>query len=394
VIQVRSISRRGFTVIETVLAASLGALVMIGVLAIFAAMDRTDAAAARRFDETAMMTRLHVVMERVWSDLLIQDESNPNGAAAQNSGGRNNAQPDFQAPDNARNGVAQQQARPRIVLDSDPSPDLKATMQNAGMGAGAPQRLEVVLAHPPVPPGYDNTTAPELQMQLTSLGAMAARGVFELRPDSATPPERLDPGEKVSPDAGSWTLWYRPMPPQPALVQPDPYALEPMKDPSAVRLATGLLRCNWSVYITLKDPTTGQSTGKRDKLPNLQAMKLQDLPAYVEMKVTTSSGLSADWMFEVGWGFGPETTDEAAQSGTTDTGGQASGATTTFGGGPGGLAGPGQNGSAGDGNGRPGRNNGGRNQGRGGRNQGGRNQGGRNPGGPRPGGGGGGRDGP
>jgi hypothetical protein len=379
---------RGFTLIETILAAGLGAMVMIGVLAIFAAMDRTDAAAARRFDETAMMTRLHLVMERVWSDLLIQDENAiPTGA----SGGRNTASSTLVPPEAIRNGQVQQQPRPRILMDSDLSPDLKNMMRNGGLGAGAPQRLEVVVAHPPVPPAYGNTTAPELQVQLTALGAMASRGAFELRPDSATPAQRLDAGEKAAaPDAPGWTLWYRPLPPVEGAVQPDPYTMDPTQDPSAVRLATGLVRCSWQVFKTQYD-SNNKPLG-REKLPNLEAMKLQDLPAYVQMKVTTASGLTADWMFEVGWGFGPETTQEATESGAVAGGGAGSGDGTSFTttGGPGG--GPG---SAADGGGNPGARNAGRNPG--GRNPGGQNPGarnGRNGGGPRNPGGGTGRDGP
>ncbi len=356
---------RGFTLIETMMAAALGAILVLACAAMFGAMDRTETATAHRFDETNSMARLHLVMDRVFSDLLILNADVPAaGSGTTGTAGRNTASStsDFQQADAARNGQVQAQPRPRVSLDLDLSPRLKPAMQAAGMDAkgSPPQRLEVVTSHSPIPTtfsalSYASGQAQQLQQNQDTDVAMASRSAFELRPDAATPAARRDPGETPLGDGKGWTLWWRPLPPTPGLQTPDPYSMEPAEDPNSVRVAIGLVQCNWQAFKTVMDTATNKPKG-REIVPTLTTSQLQDVPAYVEMLATTASGLSADWVFEVGWGYGPETTDEAqqlaAQGGGGAGGGGGGAQVTGRAGGPGGnpngrggRGGPGQGGT-------------------------------------------------
>src|ERR1051326_5024640 len=148
------------------MAAALGALLVVACMAMFGAMDRTETATAKRYDEATSMARLHFVMDRVWGELLIQGvDMSSGGATRTTSTTRATATTDFQAASAIRNGQAQAQPRPRVNLDTDPGPQVKATMKAAGMDdkGSPPQRLEVVTAHTPIPPR--SGAPPTTQMQ-------------------------------------------------------------------------------------------------------------------------------------------------------------------------------------------------------------------------------------
>src|SRR6185436_11703184 len=66
--------RRAFTLLETMLAASIGAMVVFACLGIFYLMNRTDRAMEARANDQAQLERLRFVMERTFSSLLTSDE--------------------------------------------------------------------------------------------------------------------------------------------------------------------------------------------------------------------------------------------------------------------------------------------------------------------------------
>ena len=68
------ITRRGFTLLETMLAAAIGALVVLACLGMMFMMNRTDRALDARATEQAELERLRWVMERTFSRLLMSDE--------------------------------------------------------------------------------------------------------------------------------------------------------------------------------------------------------------------------------------------------------------------------------------------------------------------------------
>lgn len=67
-------SRRAFTLLETMLAAAIAALVVFACLGIFFLMNRTDRAMEARANDQAQLERLRFVMERTFSSLLTSDE--------------------------------------------------------------------------------------------------------------------------------------------------------------------------------------------------------------------------------------------------------------------------------------------------------------------------------
>ena len=50
---------------------------------------------------------------------------------------------------------------------------------------------------------------------------------------------------------------------------------------------------------------------ERKRGGEIAASRFDELPAYMEMQVTTAGGLHQNWMFEVQWMNGPETAEEA-----------------------------------------------------------------------------------
>jgi hypothetical protein len=216
-----------------------------------------------------------------------------------------------------------------------------------------PQRLELVLSKPPVPPGWGrNTTAEVMAANHATLSVQqemaATRGVFELRPDRLTPPSAAS--ATAAPDQGGFTLWWRPLPAQPTGDAGDPYAMDPTEDPAAVAVVSGLTNCRWLAFKTVTEDNKPKS---RQLLDAMDVLQFQDLPAYIQMEVETAGGLTASWMFEVGWSNGPETTEEAvAQGDGVGGGGTGDGGGTTVrgnGNGQGAGGGPGGRGDSGNG---------------------------------------------
>jgi hypothetical protein len=66
--------RRAFTLLETMLAAAIGALVVFACLGMFLLMNRTDRSMEARASDQAQLERLRFVMERTFSTLLMSDE--------------------------------------------------------------------------------------------------------------------------------------------------------------------------------------------------------------------------------------------------------------------------------------------------------------------------------
>ncbi len=363
--------RRGFTLLETILAASLGTLLVLVCMGIFGAIDRTDRASMNRARETEMLGRVHTVMERVFADLVISespintDIGNVRNAVATGRltgiAGKSDDGSNTVAPDAARNGESTAPPRERIMLGADRNPLLKSKMQSLKLGDGSLQRMEVLVSRPPVPTGFGRSTLAEIVEAMAVEPTGPTRGAFELRPDATTPQTSIGDLNEIDPESTGYTLWWRPLPATEELQTPDPYLMDPTEDPTAVVLATGLVQCKWTAFKTKYDEA-GKSLG-RERLTEMQGSVLQDLPAYFEMEIRTASGLTANWMFEAGWSFGPETVDEETGANPNgDVGGGAGGGGGGGGrGGAGGLnagirgRGPGADPTAGNGRGGQGR---------------------------------------
>lgn len=337
-------ARRGFTMLEMVLATVIAAVVLLAVGGIFGAVavsDRASEAALARSSEFAMTQG---AARRTFLRLVVA----------------------------ANREVAEDEVlpRPRLALGPDPA------------ARGAP-RFEVVVSRPPVS-GALATSAAEwafASQDDASLNFVSSdgsggqeRGVFELRPDGSR--ERVmtrlglespwwDAPSDVEVDARgmeihpaaftgakgtpvdtregtTWTLWYRRMTAEEIAILdmgsdpwPDGFQddeIEVRRLAGAVRLATGLTEARWRVF-------------KGDEwVTDYTALMVQDLPAFIQLRARAENGTFAEWLFEIGWTESERVgTDDAAASYTGSTAGDTAAAGTDTPGDPGDPADPATN---------------------------------------------------
>lgn len=286
-------TRRAFTLMEVILATSLGALLVLMIIAMFGFMDRSEGAQVRRIEQIESLSRIHKVMERVFSAVVVADQNAPTPP------------PTARAVASTDSKRQQRMREPtRMSLAPDQSSALNAAMRRFKTGSGAVQRLEVVLDRLPVPRnfarGLTGDVGTSLQAnQETDQDQVSGpiRGVFELRPDAAT--IRVD--GKQAPERAEgrtgWTLWWRALPFDPD--GPDPAQIDPTEDPNAVPIASGLAACNWKAFV------------KRERQDTISVTSYLDMPAYMEMEVTTLGGFYASWMFEMQWTIQREDASDA-----------------------------------------------------------------------------------
>ncbi|MCC6659304.1 MAG: hypothetical protein IT437_00290 [Phycisphaerales bacterium] len=294
---------RAFTLLETMLAALIGALVLAACMGMFGLLDRSDRRLGARYEDAMAMERLRGAVARTMDTLVMSTDPLPP------SGGRpvtEMGQPSDGPPP----------PPPRFVLEPDAAASLVGVARRAriaGEGATeAPQRFEVVLSRSPLPVRE--------AVDIPAHERRAVRGVFELRPD-----RRANlPSYRVKGEQPGWTLWWRPLPiPDGPTTGVAPSAggastrgIEPYQDPAATEIISGLEQCRWTVY---KD---------REKKTAYTATWGLNLPAYVELSVRTTAGLTANWMFEIGWTNAPEVIADPALPAPNEAGdgGDADGA--------------------------------------------------------------------
>jgi len=220
------VKRRAFTLLETMLAAGIGSVVVLACVAIMYSMQRTDRMMESRAEERAALGRIRTVMERTFSSLLMSDEPqslyNPEASDAEETGQFNGRLPTNRRTNTAGNNTANgtsgktpgrtpstvaggdtkagenasaetpREPRvpplPRMILGLDtnaplalryqPSKDLEAVDI-------APQRLEVVLHRSPVP----QATIDPLEMPLPPRSYRRNR--------SSTPEEETEGGRNI-----------------------------------------------------------------------------------------------------------------------------------------------------------------------------------------------------
>jgi hypothetical protein len=267
-------------------------------------------------------------------DGSARDSSIRDGAtgSGRNAGATGASPSGVQAPDDAA---------PRIILHTD---DVLASRpmtvrDKSGLDAVVtPQRLEIVLIEPPVPMqqpdpfvlakavkletkrrGLSRERADEEQPPTPSealptqseapesdadWGIRAVRGAFELVPKPGRDGrEALD--EYGHPKA--WELWWVPQAPRRSLREVREMGraravLEAASFGEPYLIATDLASMQWRMY------------DDRQHKSEFEATIQNQLPAYVEVDVTTTGGMSASWLFEVSWATGVETRPQESAS--------------------------------------------------------------------------------
>ncbi|MCX5688664.1 MAG: prepilin-type N-terminal cleavage/methylation domain-containing protein [Planctomycetota bacterium] len=348
--------RSGFTMLELVLAAALGAVVIITVLGVFVQIERTEVLLARRTKDANDLSNLRLVLERALSNFVMSTDPLP---AREQTGDGNSAGSRFGATRNARDPNAPMPV-PRLICETDPAM-AGATMIRLGGGDWAPdstrvQRVEVVVADSPVPederdiflragsreallgarkayvrgdltkrrkdadragrtnenpssdprnPQDEKAATPDKNADKTppegegeeSDGEVApvraVRGAFELRPQQPTPAQIREAESNGVEPPRAWEMWWVPLPPR-ANGSSAPSAEDLLSRGDAFVIASNLRYVQWTLF------------DDNERKNSLSATWEQQLPAYIEVAVETTSGLNANWMFEVDWGRGPE----------------------------------------------------------------------------------------
>ncbi len=287
-------NRRSFTLIETVLAAVLASVVVLGCLSAFFALSRTDKTLSARFSEANDLARIQRTMQRAFSSLVLSpdaalDEQAADGALA---AGETGGEADEPPPTVDEDGELMEEAlvpRARIILEPDTDPMLTTMLRQSryasgggGSSVAVPQRLELVLSSVPIrPPSVQSTAWASALVGVDDLAQEQAdgleaytgvRGAFVLRPDDQSSTQTLSRQARGD-DRLGWTLWWQP--------------LDGRSDPA--RVASGLAACHFQMFFG------------REMLDALTAHSTTAMPTYIKVEVETLTGLYADYLFEVVW---------------------------------------------------------------------------------------------
>ncbi len=328
-------SRRGFTLLETVLATVVGAMVLAAAMSLFIAMSRAERAMNRASRQMEEMAITQQVLRKSFMTMVL---------AAQASVDRQLSlvQQDNEITDEERASLP----RPRLLLEFDDADAIALMRSNAaidgvrlldpaGFGRG-PQRLEITLPDKPVPESMRLiprawTTEPSDDL----LGAFdptgverpasetGLRGCFELRPDGAR--ERVMEGLGIVPantpgirprlpasrrPPEGWTLWWRPIygVEYQARQRGVPYDIDrhPELLAEAVPLIRGIRMMRWYAFAAEENPDDPNAPVIADRWPEYAGLTADDIPGYMEAEIETTSGSYASWMFELGWSLADE----------------------------------------------------------------------------------------
>jgi hypothetical protein len=275
----RLTSRRAFSVIEVVLAGAIGAIIVATAVGLLLSIEKTDRRLDLRHQQEVQLARTRTMLQRAMTSLVMEDKS----------------QAAFQ-PDERTGKPAQPPPPARFSLHPSESQGAVRLFRMArlkGVDMGDAQKLEVVVDRPPRPLGsdlehklglMDGTRSQDAfgALLVASVNRSAHRGTFELWPDATLPATRE--AEAAWFTTTGMTLWWIPSD------EPGEFGVVP----GAVPLVSGLISCQWRVF------------HDKEQKHDFESTWVVELPSYVEFECRTSSGIHANWMFEVMWTEGPE----------------------------------------------------------------------------------------
>ncbi|HYE03470.1 MAG TPA: prepilin-type N-terminal cleavage/methylation domain-containing protein [Phycisphaerales bacterium] len=294
-------TRRGFTLLELMLAAMLGAMVAVTCIGLFAAVERAQRDAEEAFHEASDLSFAHEAVEKALRTLVMSDAPMPPPPSPTRHGADDRPAPAPPPPPAPAALGAEPPPAPRFLLEPDPFQPPVMLVEGRMV---APQRLELALRTAPVfvdiadeaaDPGPERRRSlrgrpadpEEALAQLAERIVPGVRGAFELRYDAPEDPA----GE------GSWSLWWRQL-------SGAGFSGHGGRGVGDLLLAPGLASCRWEVFKTTTDEHNVSDGGRF--YDHLSGVWSDDLPAFVNLRVETVAGGVAEWMFEVGWTIGPE----------------------------------------------------------------------------------------
>lgn len=337
-------ARRAFTLLEIMLALIIGGLVVTTALGTFMALQRADKQNRQRLESSMELAQAHRAVELALRSMVLSNTRPPSAEVPLPTDRPGQpARPAAPAP----LPEPTEFERPRVLLSRDGSGSSMIWLDPSGRPVELePQRLEITIERPPVfpeplpgenfrpvvhrmyasrhqrdrekrrdereadraerGPGEEenpfDTTEPAI--------AAGVRGAFEL----SWEPQQRRPGETIDPEGGSWTLWWRTLPPIVAI--PDAETTEGLSldelrsNPMyrRVKLASNLRWCRW------------EAVRAGETLSEFQSTWWEDLPAYVTLELQTVSGKWSKWMFEVQGTRGAEPGTVTGEEAPTPTG--------------------------------------------------------------------------
>lgn len=230
---------RAFTLIEILMAASLGVIVASACIGLFAAIQRADTKSKQRTASIEAMSRLHRTLQRTMRTVLL----------------------DLPKP------------RPAGSTDPIDVPETRVALSETSDGM---QTLEVTLSQPPIMglvAGRPSDPVTRYQ---------PVKGVFEMRRPATAESVRSGKQAPIQ-------LWWTPY-------------------------KTGIDELNTDAQVKVADSIDALSfrfakTNEQKQLEKMRTASFADwsqIPAYVEVQVTTIDGNQAQWMFEVSGSTGME----------------------------------------------------------------------------------------
>ena len=325
----------GFTLIETVLALVMGTFVIGAAAALFLAIERTERTLGRVAESTQEAAVAQQTIRRSLASLVMLSS---NELPAADSG--RVTEDDAELPlEGGEPGT--EDPLPRLELAYDTAPMIQEMVDAVrftgaeivspvDLAAASPQRLELVVSDLPRIAALRSSTAwarPETLEQLALYRDPAplslpdepgVRGCFELRPDGMrervvrrlwenpeTPLGRaVESNAEPSP---GWTLWWRVVTSEEieARRRNLPFDIDSRPDLllEAVPLMRGLEICRWTF---IENRSEEGRTSEKVQNDRSSATIAKDIPGYVELSWRSSSGVAAEWLFELAWSIASE----------------------------------------------------------------------------------------
>lgn len=237
--------RRGFTLLEVVVASMLGSIVLLGAIGVMGFMRDSDRRLSERFTDTADLAIVHAAVRRAMQTMVAAPTPpnihQSNAAASVNETADQRAQRLREEAMRLGRDTEEKKKRPRFILESQ---------VRGNSGPDAPRRLEVVLLDQPTPD--------------PSPTAATIRGAFEVAPE-------VD---------GLALMWV------------------PIKPPGRpVKLAGGIETITWEALA--REQTDNRFARKSGAWKDsFAALYTGDFPKAIRLGLVTRRGASVEWLFE------------------------------------------------------------------------------------------------
>lgn len=265
-------TRRAFTLLETMLAMVVGILVLTAAMGVMSAIRTSDGVLAVRATHQRELAGVRAAV----SSALSRIRPAPNNIVRDVMG---------QGVDEEALRAIYDAAYPEPVpglahhfelSDASGLPRLEVVVDRPPMGTFRAERSGTGVQDPVDADDLPGVVAPEGGMLFGSGALSGYRGAFELR---------------ESADRDSAELWWVPLPPANV---PEGLVFDTGTLPEPTLLCAHVAELRWTAFID------------SSRTPRVRAIESRQLPAYVELELRTTEGVYGNWMFELGWITGAE----------------------------------------------------------------------------------------